>query len=394
MLDVEALAGSFRGLYGRDARLFYAPGRVNLIGEHTDYNDGFVLPIAIDRGTAVAAAAREDRRVVVWSQNYGERAEFHLDAPAVPRRGHWLDYVEGVARSLESRGARLAGVDLAVESDVPEGAGLSSSAALEVSTAIALVAIAGTRFDPKELALACQEAEHVYAGTMCGVMDQLISTFAVEGHALLIDCRSLEHEPIPIQLPDHAVLVCDTRVKHSLATSEYNTRRAECEEGVAALRRDLPSVRALRDVGPQALDRHRSQMSDTVYRRCRHVVTENERTLAAAGALREGDADALGRLMLLSHASLRDDYQVSCAELDELVSIAGSLEGVAGARMTGGGFGGSAVCLVERARLFDVRAELSRQYAEAVGYEPLVYSVEASGGAAELGGLRTGAASE
>ena len=366
--------------------MFRAPGRVNLIGEHTDYNDGFVLPIAIDRETLVAARARADRHVRVYSVNEGAGAEFDLDVPGPTRRGLWLDYVEGVARALERRGVRLCGADMSLLSDVPVGAGLSSSAALEVSTGLALSAVAGHDVDRVTLALAGQEAEHTYVGAQVGIMDQFISALDRKGHALLIDCRTLEATPVPLDTSEVAVCICDSRVKHELAASEYNTRRAECERGVALLREVLPGVKALRDVSVTEFEQHAGRLPEPVRRRCRHIVTENERTLNAAGTLRRGDLDEMGRLMYLSHRSLRDDYEVSCTELDVLVEIAKGFEGVLGARMTGGGFGGCTVNLVRRDALEAFSTAVVERYRHSTGIEPAVYVSEAGGGACEVEG--------
>ena len=386
MVEADALREAFRRLFGGggEPRCFRAPGRVNLIGEHTDYNGGFVLPMAIDRGTTVAAAPRRDRIVRAHSVNLDSTAEFDLERPGPPRRGVWFDYVEGVAQSLLRRGARLGGADLVIESDVPAGAGLSSSAALEVSTGMALAAVSGQCVSLEELALAGQEAEHTYVGTMCGIMDQLTSACGRERHALLIDCRSLVATPIPLDTTETAVVVCDTRVKHELASSAYNERRADCERGVGLLREALPAVKALRDVSVEDLERYGGRLPETVLRRCRHVVTENARTLAAAEALRAGRMEGLGKLMWRSHESLRDDYEVSCAELDALVEIAAGVEGVAGARMTGGGFGGSTVNLVCRAALAEFGRAVTSEFARRFGHAPVVYVSEAGGGAKEI----------
>jgi galactokinase len=376
----------FRELFdgGSGVRCFRAPGRVNLIGEHTDYNGGFVLPMALERAATVAAAPREGRRVRAHSVNLGETVEFDLDRPGRPRRGLWLDYVEGVARALIRRGASLCGADLVVSSDVPAGAGLSSSAALEVSVGMALAAVSGARVGPLELALAGQEAEHTYVGTMCGIMDQLTSARGRAGHALLIDCRTLETTPIPLDTSETAVVVCDTHVRHELASSAYNERRADCERGVELLRAVLPNIKALRDVSVEDLERYGALLPETVLRRCRHVVTENARTLAAAEALRAGRTDELGRLMWQSHESLRDDYEVSCAELDALVETAAGVGGVLGARMTGGGFGGSTVNLVSRHALQDFRCAVTAAFTERFGHAPTVYVTEPGGGAKEV----------
>jgi len=385
VIDAGTVREAFRELFGGgEPRLFRAPGRVNLIGEHTDYNGGFVLPMAIERGTTVAAAPREDRRVRAHSVNLGSTAEFDLDRPGRPRRGVWFDYVEGVAQALVRRGARLRGADLVVESDVPAGAGLSSSAALEVSTGMALAAVSGASVERVELALAGQEAEHTYVGTMCGIMDQLTSACGREGHALLIDCRSLETTAIPLDTTETVVVVCDTRVKHELASSAYNERRADCERGVELLRRVLPAVTALRDVSVEDLQRYGGCLPEIIRRRCRHVVTENARTLRAAGALRAGCMEEMGRLMWQSHESLRDDYEVSCAELDALVEIAAGVEGVAGARMTGGGFGGSTVNLVSRRALREFGSTITTEFTKLFGHAPVVYVSEAGGGAKEV----------
>jgi galactokinase len=385
LVDLEQLRDKFRSLYGAQPRLFSAPGRVNLIGEHTDYNDGFVLPMAIDRETVVAASARDDRVVRVYSLNVDESGEFNLDEPGRGLRGIWLDYVEGVARVLESRGALLGGASLAISSSVPAGAGLSSSAALEISVGLSLVALSGANVERVALALAGQQAEHTFVGTKSGIMDQLIATMGRRGHALLIDCRSLSIEAIPMNMEGVSVAVCDTRVKHELSSSEYNKRRAECERGVELLREVLPGIRALRDVSPEQLARYEERLPEPVRRRCRHVVTENARTLGAAEALRTGDLLTMGQLMAASHRSLRDDYEVSSRELDALVEIAGRLSGVLGARMTGGGFGGCTVNLVRRDALAEFREVVTREYHLATGIQTDIYVVEASDGAKEIG---------
>jgi galactokinase len=384
LINTEELREAFRNLYGSEPRLFSAPGRVNLIGEHTDYNDGFVLPMALERATVVAAAPRDDRRVRVRSLSLHESAEFDLDQPGPTRRGIWLDYVEGVAQSLLARGAHLRGADLAIDSDVPVGAGLSSSAALEVSIGLALLSIAGEEMDRVSLALAGQRAEHVYVGTMCGIMDQFVAALGEEGHALLIDCRALTAVPLPLDTSSMVVAICDTNVKHALASSEYNTRRAECERGVQILSEVLPGISALRDVSVDDFLKYEERLQEPVRRRCRHVVTEDARTLAAAEALRAGELEKMGQLMVLSHASLRDDYEVSCRELDIMVEIALKVEGVAGARMTGGGFGGSTVNLVRRDALEEFREAIETEYNKATNKHPTIYISEPGAGAKEI----------
>ncbi len=264
MIERTQLQRAFQELYGVSPRLFRAPGRVNLIGEHTDYNDGFVLPMALERETVVAAAPRTDRRVRVHALDLNEQAEFDLDQPGPRQRGIWLDYIEGVAQALERRGARLQGADMALMSDVPVGAGLSSSAALEVSTGLALLTLAGVEVDRVQLALAGQEAEHTYVGAKVGIMDQFIAALGRAGHALLIDCRALTTTLIPVKTERALVVICDTRVKHELAASEYNTRRAECEQGVELLKRaGLTDIRALRDVSVAEFARYGTRAART-----------------------------------------------------------------------------------------------------------------------------------
>jgi galactokinase len=352
-------------------RAYRAPGRVNLIGEHTDYNDGFVMPVAIDRHTRVVIEPRADRRLAVRSSAFDETVEIDLDAAGGGPTGHWSDYIRGVAAVLERDGHRLGGATLDITSDVPIGAGLSSSAALEVAVGRALLGAAGIDLDRTALALACQRAEHEYAGTRCGVMDQFVVCHGRPGHALLLDTRTLEMEWLP--LPGRvAIVVCNTMTKHALAGSAYNERRADCEAGVRAIAVRLSEVRALRDVTPAILETSRDVLPERVYRRCRHVVTENMRVMSAATALRLGNLDAFGSLMGASHRSLRDDYDVSCAELDAMVECAAG-PGLFGARMTGGGFGGCTVNLVATDAVDDFRARVTHRYRERTGKTADVY---------------------
>lgn len=386
MIDRADLAAAFERRYGSQSvrpRVFRAPGRVNLIGEHTDYNEGFVLPMAIDRETVVAIAKRSDRIVRIWSLNLDETVELDLDRLGSGGRGNWIDYVEGIAAALAQE-VRLSGADIALASDVGIGSGLSSSAALEISLATALTAIAGVRVSKLSLALAGQTAEHVHAGIKCGIMDQFTAAHATRNHAILLDCRSLEGRHIPIRMDDFRVVVCDSRVRHALASSEYNQRRRDCHEGVERLKSAVPRIRALRDVTFDQLRMHGSLLPETVFRRCRHVITENKRTLSAAEALQAGDVVQMGRLMSLSHQSLRDDYEVSCTELDLLVACAEAQPGVAGARMTGGGFGGCAIALVQEQHIDAFRTNVSAEYRRQTGIDPEIFVVSPCDGADEI----------
>ena len=368
---------------GSAPRLFQAPGRVNLIGEHTDYNDGFVMPVAIDRHVVLAARARQDGRVRLWSVDFQQVAEFSLDAilpdPAAP----WSNYVRGVSRVLQLEGFVLQGMDAAIAGNVPIGSGLSSSAAIEMAVAVAFRALHSLEIAPEQLAQLCQRAENDFVGMKCGIMDQFIAALGQPGHALWIDCRSLEYEPVPLPA-EASVVVCDTMKRRGLVDSDYNARRQECERAVDLLQGRLPGVQALRDVTSADLARYGSLLPPVVRRRCMHVVSENERVLVAADALREGRVTQFGRLMDESHASLRDDYEVSCPELDLMVDLARQAPGCLGARMTGAGFGGCTVNWVRADQTAEFAGLVGEQYLAKSGVVPEVYICHASGGAGEL----------
>ena len=381
-MSVEArdVAQEFGLRFGRPAVVSRAPGRVNLIGEHTDYNDGFVMPAALDFATLVAGAPREDRTIRVYSLFMDQTREFELDKPAPSGRHDWSDYVFGVAAKLEESGRRLAGADLVVWSDVPLGAGLSSSAALEVSVAHALIAAAGLPFEPVAAAKICQRAENEFVGMRCGIMDQYVAACGVAGNALLIDCRSLESRPVPIAR-NLRLVIANSNVRHQHAGGEYNDRRAACEEGVRLLKPHLGPIAALRDVTAADLDRHRRGLPDLVYRRCRHIVTENARVLEAERALKAGDFAACGAAMNASQSSMRDDFAITCPEIDFLADLAHGVEGVYGSRMTGGGFGGCTVSLVEADAVEGLSKTLIDAYRVAFGLSADVFVCSPSDGA-------------
>jgi galactokinase len=355
-----------------------APGRVNLIGDHTDYNDGFVLPMAIDRAVWIALRPRGDRRVTVHSLDFDEVRTFDLtDVVDLTERGNgWLEYVRGIAWALRDAGHTLdRGWDGVTAGDVPVGAGLSSSAALELATARAFAAVSDLRWEPTTMALLAQRAENAWVGVNCGIMDQLISAAGATGRALLIDCRSLDTRLVP--LPDEAaVVVLDTATRRGLVDSAYNERRAQCEKAAAFF-----GVRALRDVDEDAIVSSASRLDPLTYKRARHVVTENARTVAAAEALAAGDVATVGRLMSESHVSLRDDFEVSRRELDRMVELAEGCDACHGARMTGAGFGGCAVALVDRGAADEFARDVARRYEAEIGLRPSVYVCAASEGA-------------
>lgn len=364
-------------------RTFRAPGRVNLIGEHTDYNDGYVLPMAINFSTWITLTPLEERILDILSENFDEQVEFDLTDPNPEPRGHWSDYVIGVAVMLQRAGYALSGARLRIRSEVPVGSGLSSSAALEVSTACALVSNSGHDFDRVELARLCRQAENEFVGARVGIMDQFVSLHGQANRALLLDCRSLEYKLLPLS-EDAQVVVCDTMVKHDLASSEYNQRRAECEAGVKHLAASLPNIRALRDVTLEQLEKYGKDLTDVIFRRCRHVITENARVLEAGEALQNRDLKTFGGLMNESHRSLQDDYEVSSKELDLMVELANQVDGVYGARMTGGGFGGCTVNLVAKDKVSEFKRRIASGYEEATKMKPEIFVCEPADGAGEV----------
>ncbi len=384
IIDIDGLRAAFRARFGCQCRVFWAPGRLNLIGEHTDYNDGFVLPMAIDRGAFVAIAARPDRVLRVWSLNLQDFAELSLDALGPNGHGNWLDYIEGVASAVIHAGVPLSGADIALHSSVSIGSGLSSSAALEIALGISLVSISGRQLESLALARAGQTAEHVHVGTNCGIMDQFTATHALKDHAIFLDCRSLDARQIPLNLQGYHFVICDSRVRHALASSEYNQRRRECDLSIELLAAVLPGVRSLRDVTLSEFERFESVLPEPLRRRSRHVISENMRTLRAADALASGKVGELGKLISASHRSLRDDYQVSCPELDQLVESAVALPGVLGARMTGGGFGGCTVNLIEQPATEYFREKVMNEYQAQTGIFPEIYPARAAEGAREI----------
>jgi len=381
------VATEFKKVYGRPPRwIAAAPGRVNVIGEHTDYNDGFVLPMAIEFYTVMAADRPLNGLEVITLRSTleAEVAMIDLSQPVVPGAPKWGNYPRGVVAGFQARGIQPGGLDVLLHSTVPLGSGLSSSAALEVCTATLLEAVTGTTLDPVDKALLCQRAEHDFAGVPCGIMDQFTSALGREGHLLLLDCRTRKTEIVPLQDPSVALLIINTNVKHELSGGEYAERRAQCEEAARNL-----GVESLRDVTVEQLENGKSKMRELVYRRARHVIGEITRTVHAAGCVRKSDWVAVGRLMHASHVALRDDYEVSCPELDAVVEIAeaiGEQGGVYGCRMTGGGFGGCCVALVKASSADAITKKIADDYRARTGIAATIFASRPAAGATVLKG--------
>ena len=370
----------------RDVRIVRAPGRVNLIGEHTDYNKGLVLPAAIDLEIRLAVLPSNDRRVEITLSSTGERGAFDLDA-LPPSSGGWIDYVAGTAWSLAAAGLKLRGFRAVLASSLPISAGLSSSAALEMASAWALLDppdLAAHDIGGMDLARLAQRAENDYVGVMCGLMDQFASSLGRRGAAMLLDCRSLDYRPVRLPLAEHVLVVCDSASPRRLGTSEYNARRAQCERAVALIAETDAGVHSLRDVSLDRLAAAADRLDEQTVRRCEHVIRENERVRKAVLAFESGDLAWVGRLFAESHASLRDLFEVSSPELDALVEIASDVPGVAAARMTGAGFGGCTVNIVARAAVESLTAAVAEKYPPRTGLEARVFVVEPADGAGVL----------
>jgi galactokinase len=378
----------FRQVFGAEPspiHILRAPGRVNLIGEHTDYNDGFVLPMAIEPEVRILCRGRKDQTIKVASTIFSnEFVEFSLQKKIERGKPAWGNYVRGVAAQMIGAGIPLSGMNALVYNTLPVGGGLSSSAALEVATARALLLLAGLTMEVDRLALICQIAEQQFAGVPCGIMDQMIVAGAKTGQAMLLDCRDLSKQFVSLDPRELRIVIVNSMVKRELSAGEYAIRRRQCEEAVAVLKRTYPQIRALRDVTPRQVEAARGHMSEVVHRRCRHVVTENLRTTEMAAKLSSQLYDEAGELMVHSHNSLRDDYEVSCPELDFLVEQSMATKGVYGARMTGGGFGGCIVALVQPRSVEPLSQNLHKTYTERFGRQPSVFVTTATDGASVI----------
>jgi galactokinase len=389
--DNAALKEQFHRLFGpgrgsERVHVVRAPGRVNLIGEHTDYNDGFVLPMAIEPEVRVVCRARNDGIVRLVSTAFPDKpAEFSVQKKIVPSpKGSWDNYSRGVAAEMIAAGIPLVGMDALFSNTLPVGGGLSSSAAIEVATARALLTLAGVDMDPSRVALLCQKAEHDFAGVPVGIMDQTIVAGGKAGHAMLLDCRDLSKQFVPLDTRELRVVIVNSMVRPELSEGEYAKRRQQCAEAVRYFQRENPAVRALRDVSLQEVAAAEGKLPDLIFRRARHVVTENARTTEAATQLGRHNYEEVGKLMAESHRSLRDDYEVSAPELDFLVEQAAAVRGVYGARMTGGGFGGCIVALAQPRAVDPLREHLKKVYPERFRKEPAVFATVATAGASVL----------
>lgn len=372
----------FNTLFGRQPLLFAAPGRVNLIGEHTDYNEGFVLPGAIDKRIYVGIAKNGTRNLNVFGLQYEEQFTLNLD-DLQPRKD-WATYLAGMAFHMQKDGAQLEGIDVVIGGDVPLGGGLSSSAAVCSAFGFALNELFCVGLTRMQLALLGQRTEHTFAGVKTGIMDQFASLHGKEEHLMKLDCRSMEYEYIPFHYHDHKIVLVNTMVKHSLASSEYNTRRHECEEGVAILKKHYPEIKSLRDVDIEMLDKHKDELPEVIYKRCGYVINENNRLLRGCEVLQAGDLRAFGQLMYQSHEGLSKYYEVSCPELDFLAEQAKGMDYVAGARMMGGGFGGCTINLVQVSAIDKFTALMQQRYENEFGRTPEVYVMQIEDGAKRI----------
>ena len=382
---IETLGNKFCEVYGVSPEaVVRAPGRVNLIGEHTDYNDGYVLPIAIDRDILITASPSSESAICLYSCNFDRVSVVSLDHIGRDRVNKWSNYTRGVVHMLKRSGRKIRGANLAIQGDIPHGAGLSSSAALEVASAMVFQALNDFEMDGAEMALLCQKAENEFVGVKCGIMDQFISRLGAKNHALFVDCRTLDHEAVPLAKQGIKVVVADSMKKRGLMDSEYNTRRAQCEQAVSLLKTYLPGIKALRDVTIADLKEYGRQLPPTIRRRAEHVVTEDDRVLKSVDALKKGDLTLFGKLMNQSHESLKDLYEVSCRELDALVEAAMKVTGVYGSRMTGAGFGGCTVSLVADEAVETFLERVPIEYRARIGVTPTMYVCTPEGGAEVL----------
>ena len=364
---------------------FSAPGRVNLIGEHTDYNEGFVLPMAIEKKIIILGQLRNDRLVQVFDLGYKVKIKFSLDSLTPLKKDTWANYLMGVMDEIQKAGYVLQGANIIFRSDIPQKAGLSSSAVLEVVTALTMARLNSLKIEPVKMARLCQQAENNFVGVACGIMDQYVSCLGEKNYALFIDCRSNDYELIPFKDHNYQIVICNSKIQRGLVNSEYNKRREECKTAAEFFNHKLTrEIRALRDITIDEYEIYQRQLPEVIARRARHVISENCRVQSGVQALREGNFSAFGKLMIESHRSLKDDYEVSCAELDLLVDLALKQEGVLGARMTGAGFGGCTVNLLRREYIDAFEKTIKQGYKKITGIFPDIYVTSPTEGAKVL----------
>lgn len=385
---IENLKEEFCESYGSsdNIRVFNAPGRVNIIGEHTDYNGGLVLPVAIDKSILAVARVREDRILNLKSMNFSKEVSASLDDIQYRKEDDWANYPKGVALVLEKEGLKLKGADIIFEGEIPIGSGLSSSAAIEVVSMITLLKLSNKKLPPKRIPLLCRKAENEFVGVNCGIMDQFIVTFGKKNHALILDCKTLDYKLVPFQSKGIVLIVGNTKVKRGLANSEYNKRVKECAEGVKILKEYInrEEIDFLSDITKEEFSRYRDKIPSPIDKRCEHVINENERVRQAVDCLEKGDLENLGKLLNTSHYSLRDLYEVSCRELDVMVESSLKIKGVYGARMTGAGFGGCIIALVEEKAKEEFVKRVGRDYQRKLGIKPDFYTCQVGDGAKEI----------
>ena len=361
---VNEVRSSFEQRFGVEPIVIKAPGRINLIGEHTDYNNGFVLPAAVDQAIYLAIGKSGSSESTLVSLDMDQTFEFSIDDFHPTKEKPWANYLMGVVAEIQKSGREVSGFNIVFSGDVPQGSGMSSSAALECGTCFALNELFDLSIPKVEMVKMSQKAEHNYAGVMCGIMDQFASMMGSADHALLLDCESLEYRHFPIELTDHIIVLCNSNVSHNLADSEYNIRRKQCEEGVSLLQKYFPEVKSLRDVSLEQLNAHQSELSDVVYKRCKYVIEENERVMSMTKAMEAGEIDALGEILTIAQEGMRSEYEISCKEIDFMADFANNREDVVGARMMGGGFGGCTINLVNKGSEDQFISELNAAYKE------------------------------
>lgn len=379
MAIVERLRKKFRELYGQEPIVVAAPGRVNLIGEHTDYNEGFVLPGAVDKRMYVAIAAVSEPAITIYANQFKESFTFNPEENLQPVSG-WMNYLLGVTHHIKAAGKTVGGAQVLIDGDIPVGAGMSSSAALCSAYGFALNELFNLGLSRMELAFIGQKTEHTFVGVKCGIMDQFASLHGKKGHVMKLDCRSLEYEYIPFDFPDHKIVLVNSMVTHSLAGSEYNVRRQQCEEGVSIIKKSYPAIKSLRDVKLDMLQQHQHDMSSVVFDRCWYVVTEEERLISGCEALQHGDLDTFGKLMIATHNGLSKQYAVSCTQLDFLAERAGFIEGVVGSRMMGGGFGGCTINIVHTEMVDSFKEKIQQSFEGLFKVTPEVYITQIEDG--------------